>query len=472
MGGRASKVLEEGVVNGGNSGEEHAELQPQRQRTRKQHEVMRLAKRIARSGKSSRREAERLIQEGRVKPRRYLYHLQLLLSLINGAVALSPAVNVSTADRVRVDGKELSTHIAPARVWAVHKARGELVARSDEKGRRCVLERVKAVGLSDALKPVGRLDFMTEGLLLLTDDGDLARKLEHPTVGLRREYRVRVFGSVTAEKLRTMQRGCVIEGVHYKGMVVNIDRGEKHNTWLVVHCVEGKNNQIRRVCQHLNLTVNRLIRTAFGPFKLGKMASGGVAEVPLHEQFLKQVNTAMETGVPVPAPRAADPRSVRAAALTGRRRAGLARAKAVPPRPSPTKGGAAAGATAQGAAAKWGVRVKRGRGGGVTVRAPKADAEEPVREARKRKKANKVLAWKLRAKARDARQRRRAPAAAAPAAARPGVRRAAAAPARPGSRRAASAARGGGVRRAATAGAGVKRGGSRSKAQSGAGCRQ
>ncbi|CAN0154037.1 unnamed protein product, partial [Ectocarpus sp. 12 AP-2014] len=174
--------------------------------------VMRLSRRIARSGIASRREAERMVEAGVV--------------MVNGATVQTPALNVGPLDIVKVNGKVLERPESHTpKLWMVHKMRNELVTRDDPEGRPTVFDRLAKLKLPDTLMPVGRLDFNTEGLLLLTNDGDLARKMELPSSNIVRTYSVRVYGNITEEKLRAMRSGCTIDGVRYKGMFVRVEGG-------------------------------------------------------------------------------------------------------------------------------------------------------------------------------------------------------------------------------------------------------
>lgn len=222
----------------------------------------RLAKRIARAGLCSRRDAERWIQEGRVA--------------VNGHPVETPAFTVSDADTVVVDGKPLPEKQA-ARLWRYHKPSGLVVTARDEKGRPTIFERLPRE-LPRVLS-VGRLDLNSEGLLLLTNDGDLARKLELPATGWIRKYRVRVRGLIQEERLAALADGITIEGIRYGEIRATLERQQGQNAWLSVALSEGKNREIRRVMEHLGYSVNRLIRTGYGPFQLGTLARGGVEEV-------------------------------------------------------------------------------------------------------------------------------------------------------------------------------------------------
>ena len=222
----------------------------------------RIAKTIARSGLCSRRDAERLIAEGRVS--------------LNGQRLQSPAVNVTSSDRILVDGKTLPA-AEPPRLWRYYKPKGRVTTHRDPQGRPTVFQ---------ALPPelprvisVGRLDFNTEGLLLLTNDGDLARHLESPSTGWLRRYRVRVHGNVGQDMLDTLAGGIEAAGVRYGPVEAKLDRVQGTNSWLTIGLREGKNREVRKIMEALGLTVNRLIRLSFGPFALGELVPGAVMEV-------------------------------------------------------------------------------------------------------------------------------------------------------------------------------------------------
>lgn len=222
----------------------------------------RIAKRMAAAGLCSRREAERWIADGRVA--------------INGQIIDSPAITVGVADVVKVDGRVLSVK-QPTRLFLYHKPDGLVTTHKDEKGRDTVFESLP--GDLPRVVSVGRLDLNTEGLLLLTTDGELSRYLELPSTGWSRQYRVRVFGKLDHEKLAALKDGITIEGRHYKSIVVSVETEKGMNSWLHVTLKEGKNREIRKVMAAVGLQVNRLIRIAYGPFTLGKLAKGTVKEV-------------------------------------------------------------------------------------------------------------------------------------------------------------------------------------------------
>lgn len=222
----------------------------------------RIAKVMARSGLCSRREAERWIEAGRV--------------VVNGQKLDSAAFTVSEDDNIVVDGKAI-TAIKPTRLFMYHKPPGLVTSHKDERGRATVFEK-----LPDNLPrviSVGRLDLNTEGLLLLTNDGGLSRYLELPATGWSRKYRVRVHGIVNEKSLKDLKAGVTIDGIHYKSIEATVDKATGANTWLNIMLREGKNREIRRVMEHLDLKVNRLIRTSYGPFNLGSLEKGRVSEV-------------------------------------------------------------------------------------------------------------------------------------------------------------------------------------------------
>ena len=223
----------------------------------------RIAKLIARAGLCSRRDAERLIAAGRVA--------------LGGTVVRNPATNVDDSSIITVDGAPLPAP-APARLWRYHKPPGLITSHRDPQGRPTVFEKV-TMQLGYVVS-VGRLDFNSEGLLLLTNDGALARELEHPSRGWRRRYRVRVRGTPDEGALAALGKGITADGVRYGPIEARFDRQNRQNAWLTVALAEGRNREIRIVLAHLGLPVSRLIRTAYGPFQLGGLARGETAEVP------------------------------------------------------------------------------------------------------------------------------------------------------------------------------------------------
>jgi 23S rRNA pseudouridine2605 synthase len=222
----------------------------------------RIARRLARVGLASRREAERLIADGRVS--------------VNGDVLTSPALNVTNEDVILLDG-EVIPAIPPIRVWRFHKPEGVVVTQRDELKRKTVFDMLPpSMG---HVMAVGRLDLVSEGLLLLTNDGDLARWLELPATGWVRRYRVRVFGTPTEAMIAKLAKGMTVEGIQYGPIEAKVDSQQRANAWMTVTLREGKNREIRRVMEALGLKVNRLLRTAYGPFQLGSLPRGGLEEV-------------------------------------------------------------------------------------------------------------------------------------------------------------------------------------------------
>ena len=223
----------------------------------------RIAKVIARAGICSRRDAEKLILEGRVK--------------LDGVAVTSPAINVTENNVVQVDDKPLAPPEA-ARMWRYHKPSGLVTTHKDEKGRPTVFANLpKHLG---RVVSVGRLDFNSEGLLLLTNDGDIARRMEIPASGWTRVYRARLFGKVTQADLDRLATGITIDGVKYGPVIADLERSKGMYSWATVKLKEGKNREVKRVMERLGLKVARLIRTAYGPFQLGQLAQGQVEEIP------------------------------------------------------------------------------------------------------------------------------------------------------------------------------------------------
>ena len=222
----------------------------------------RIAKVLARAGLASRRGAEAIIAEGRVA--------------VNGKRIDSAALNVTDADKITVDGKPLAPP-EPERLWLYHKPTGLVTSDADEKGRRTIYD-----ALPDDMPrvmSVGRLDLNSEGLLLLTNDGQMKRTLELPSTGWLRRYRVRINGSVSEARLDELRAGITVDDITYQPMVVTFDRQQGANAWLTVSIREGKNREIRRAMQAIGVTVNRLIRVSYGPFQLGTLKQGEVEEI-------------------------------------------------------------------------------------------------------------------------------------------------------------------------------------------------
>ncbi len=222
----------------------------------------RIAKVLSRAGVASRREAERMIAAGEVS--------------VNGRVIDSPALNVTPADRIAVRGQPLAPP-EPARLWLYHKPAGLVTSAADEKGRATIYDDLPE-GLPRVM-PVGRLDLNSEGLLLLTNDGELKRRLELPSTGWLRRYRVRVNGNPEDAQLAPLRAGITVEGEAFQPMTVTLDRVQGANAWLTVGLREGKNREIRRALNAVGLVENRLIRVGYGPFRLAEIPRGGVEEV-------------------------------------------------------------------------------------------------------------------------------------------------------------------------------------------------
>nr|PZN87734.1 MAG: rRNA pseudouridine synthase [Pseudomonadota bacterium] len=244
-------------------GRDSSELsEPEQQASGRPPQTMRIAKAIARAGLCSRREAERWIAEGRVT--------------VNGEVLKSPARDVGPDDVVLVDGKPLPA-FEPVQLWRYYKPRGLVTTHRDPDGRPTVFENLPE-GMPRVIS-VGRLDFNSEGLLLLTTDGALARHLELPSTGWLRRYRVRAFGKVTQAELDKLKDGIEVEGTRYGSIEATLDRVKGSNVWLTVALREGKNREVRKVLKALGLQVNRLIRVSYGPFQLHDLKPGEVEPV-------------------------------------------------------------------------------------------------------------------------------------------------------------------------------------------------
>jgi 23S rRNA pseudouridine2605 synthase len=240
-----------------------------------EHDGERIAKVIARAGLTSRRDAEDWIAAGRVS--------------VNGKVISSPALNIGAHDRVTVDGAPLPQR-ERTRLFLYHKPAGLVTTNADPEGRPTIFDRLPKN--LPRLLTVGRLDIGTEGLLLLTNDGGLARVLELPETGWLRRYRVRALGQVTQDVLDTLRDGITVEGIHYGPIEATLDREQGSNVWLTFAIREGKNREVRNVLGHLGLQVNRLIRVSYGPFQINELDEGGVEEVRtrvLREQLGERV---------------------------------------------------------------------------------------------------------------------------------------------------------------------------------------
>ena len=222
----------------------------------------RIAKHLARAGVASRREVERMIEAGRIT--------------VNGKTLDSPALNVVPSDRILVDNKPVAS-AEPTRLWRYYKPKGLVTSDSDEKGRETIYDKMPE-GMPRVMS-IGRLDLNSEGLLLLTNDGELKRKLELPSTGWIRKYRVRANGRPTEETFAPLRKGVTVDGERFLPMEVTLDRQQGANVWLTIGLREGKNREIRRALEEVGLVVNRLIRVSYGPFQIGEMKLGEVDEI-------------------------------------------------------------------------------------------------------------------------------------------------------------------------------------------------
>ncbi|MCK5042315.1 MAG: rRNA pseudouridine synthase [Sphingomonadales bacterium] len=222
----------------------------------------RIAKVLARAGVGSRREVERMIAAGQIS--------------INGKTLDTPATLVTSTEGIQVNGEDVAG-VKGSKVWRFHKPKGVMTTNKDPEGRKTVFD-LFPESLPRVLT-VGRLDYNTEGLLLLTNDGGLSRWMELPKTGWKRQYRVRVHGKVKEEALKQLRKGVVIEGIKYGSIDAKLERTQATNAWLKVSIREGKNREIRKIMEHVGLKVNRLIRTAYGPFELGNLEEGEIDEV-------------------------------------------------------------------------------------------------------------------------------------------------------------------------------------------------
>ncbi|MFO7771006.1 MAG: pseudouridine synthase [Roseovarius gahaiensis] len=222
----------------------------------------RIAKVIARAGVASRREAERMIEAGRVA--------------VNGKKIERAALNVTDKDKITVDGRDLQAP-EPPRLWLYHKPTGLVTTNRDEQGRTTIFDELPED--LPRVMTVGRLDLNSEGLLLLTNDGALKRKLELPSTGWLRKYRVRIKGRPTDATFEPLRKGLVVDGEKFQPMTVTLDRQQGANAWVTVGIREGRNREIRRAMEAVGLSVNRLIRVSYGPFQLGNLKTGAVEEI-------------------------------------------------------------------------------------------------------------------------------------------------------------------------------------------------
>ena len=255
----------------------------------------RIAKVLSRAGVASRRAAEAMIAEGRV--------------CVNGMVIDSPALNVTANDRITVDGAPVGEP-EPPRIWLYHKPSGLVTTERDEKDRQTVFDALPE-GMPRVMS-VGRLDLNSEGLLLLTNDGAVKRRLELPATGWLRRYRVRIKGTASEAKLDLLRQGITVEGVRYQPMTVQFDRQVGANAWLTISLREGKNREIRRAIEDIGYVVNRLLRVSYGPFQLGNLKPGEVEEIRRRVMRDQLGLDAEDSGIP-PAKRPARPQRKRPA---------------------------------------------------------------------------------------------------------------------------------------------------------------
>lgn len=251
---------------------------PSTERAADRPEGDRIAKLLARAGIASRREIERMIEDGRIA--------------LDGKVLDTPATFLTTLTGITVDGKPVGK-IEPARLFMFNKPTGLLTAERDMAGRPTIYAALTNALPKDAprLMPVGRLDMNTEGLLLLTNDGELKRAMELPSSGIPRTYRARAFGDISQAQLEELMMGVTIDGMHYGRINANLERRTGRNQWIEMTIGEGKNREVRNVLEHLGLEVSRLMRTTYGPFEMGNLPRGTAVEIPQSqvEKFRKDL---------------------------------------------------------------------------------------------------------------------------------------------------------------------------------------
>lgn len=308
----------------------------------------RIAKLLARAGIASRREVERMIADGRVK--------------LNGETLTTPATVLKTLRGVTVDDKPVKA-AEPTRIFVFHKPSGLITAERDPAGRPTIYTALRNALPDDAgrVMPIGRLDFNTEGLLLLTNDGELKRAMELPSSGLPRTYRARTFGDITQARLEELIEGVEIDGVRYGKIDANLERSTGRNQWIEVTITEGKNREVRRVLEYLGLEVSRLLRTHYGPFQLFDLPRGQATEIRQAEveRFRRALLGGTGTDVTLNAPQQARARIARAAP-----RRPDAPAKTASAKPAPRKTGQTRPETSRSAPRKPGaVRSDSSRSG-------------------------------------------------------------------------------------------------------------
>ncbi|MEH6789509.1 pseudouridine synthase [Parasphingorhabdus sp.] len=237
-------------------------------------EGQRIAKLLARAGVASRREIERMIEAGRVA--------------LNGELVEHPSLLLKNLTGITVDGKPVAEP-SPAKLFRFHKPNGYLTAERDFSGKKTIYDVLPAD--MERIMPIGRLDMNTEGLLLMTTDGEFKRQMELPKNGIERTYRARTFGDISQNQLEELYRGITIDGMHYSPITANLERRTGRNQWIEMTLTEGKNREVRKVLEHFGLEVSRLIRTRYGPFVLGDLQKGEIDQVRQHDlvQFRKSL---------------------------------------------------------------------------------------------------------------------------------------------------------------------------------------
>ncbi|MEH6702633.1 pseudouridine synthase [Parasphingorhabdus sp.] len=242
--------------------------------TDKVREGQRIAKLLARAGIASRREIERMIEAGRIA--------------LDGNLVEHPSLLLKNLTGITVDGKPVAEP-SPAKLYRFHKPNGYLTAERDFSGKKTIYDVLPAD--MERVMPIGRLDMNTEGLLLMTTDGEFKREMELPKNGIERSYRARTFGDISQNQLEELYRGITIDGMHYGPITANLERRTGRNQWIEMTLTEGKNREVRRVLEHFGLEVSRLIRTRYGPFVLGDLEKGEIEVVRQHDlvQFRKSL---------------------------------------------------------------------------------------------------------------------------------------------------------------------------------------
>jgi 23S rRNA pseudouridine2605 synthase len=231
--------------------------------TNKKKVHQRIAKLIAHSGAYSRRDAEKLINEGKVE--------------VDGKILTSPATLVDGSEKIIIDGKKINTNFQ-TKIWLLNKPKGFISTSKDPQGRKTIFDLLpKNI---NHIMPIGRLDINTEGLLLFTNDGNLSRYMEHPDNKLIRKYKIKVRGKVAEDLITNMQKNITISRIQYNIVAANIISHSQSNTWLSIEISEGKNREIRNICEHFRLQINRLVRTNYGPFELNNIQKGEFIELP------------------------------------------------------------------------------------------------------------------------------------------------------------------------------------------------